>query len=471
MLLSILAFVGMAAVAPAPCERPAIDGRVECLTVRVPENRAKPAARSIDLFVLVARATVRATDDPIFFFTGGPGSAASASAGWLTQDLAALRASRDFVFIDQRGTGRSAPLRCETPRDIIERLRPMFDAAQSAACAKKLSASADLRFYTTSDAALDADDVRRALGYARINVHGSSYGTRAAWAYAARFPSRARTMLLHGPAPPGFYLPLPFARGLDAALDGLVALCAREAACAARFPSLAADVAKAFDRLRAGPVRVKVSAAGGPPRDGLFTYGELTEAVRYLMYGAYDARRLPLLLTRAAAGDYSPIAQASVENRLRNEQQLNRGMFLAVTCAEDVPFMGEAAIRDAVHGTRQGDYRIRQQIAACRSWPRGESRWWRASDTATAPAPLTVPTLVQAGALDPATPLVPARRAMQLLPNGRLMVIPQGAHAFGGLGIDDCLRAITTSFIARASVKGLDTSCVTAAKRPPFRVE
>lgn len=156
----------------------------------------------------------------------------------MSQELAELRASRDFVFIDQLGTGRSAPLPCPERGGVQRRVSKMFDRAEAAMCREALEAGADLRFYGTSDAVLDADDVRRVLGYRRINLHGSSYGTRTAWVYAARFPSRARAMLLHGPVPPCFYTPLPFGRALDASLAGVVAGCMADPACASRFPSL-----------------------------------------------------------------------------------------------------------------------------------------------------------------------------------------------------------------------------------------
>ena len=91
------------------------------------------------------------------------------------------------------------------------------------------------------------------LATTRINLHGSSYGTRLAWSYAAAFPERARTLVLHGPVPPGFLIPLPFAKGLETALNGLIADCLADPPCAARFPRLTADVEAAFERLRGGP--------------------------------------------------------------------------------------------------------------------------------------------------------------------------------------------------------------------------
>ena len=199
--------------------------------------------------------------------------------------------------------------------------------------------------------------------------------------------------------------------------------------------------------------------------ESAFSRGELAEAVRYLLYSATDARRIPLLLTQAAAGDYTPIARASANYRRGLNRSLNLGMYLSVTCAEDIAFLDDAAIAATSQNTKLGDYRARQQIAACSAWPRAA-----AASTArnNQPAPLRVPALIHAGAYDPATPLESARRAAALLPNGRLVVVPHGAHAFGGLGIDECLARMTTAFIAAGSAAAVDDSCVAQARRPPF---
>lgn len=446
----------------APCAWPGVDGRVECATIEVPENRAAPSARSIGVFLVVARATGAVSGPPVFFFTGGPGSAATRIAAAMTGELAALRASRDFVFIDQRGTGRSAPLECRPPEGLGRRLRPMFDRAEAAACRAALEAGADLRFYTTSDAALDVEDVRRALGYRRVGLHGSSYGTRAAWTYAARFPSRVAAMLLHGPAPPGFHIPLPFARGLDEALSGAVAACAADASCAERFPLLEADVTRAFDRLRRGPAPVRIGDVGGPLVEATISREELAEAVRYRLYTSAGAASLPSELTRAARGDFAPIANAAIANRARLDRALARGMYYSVTCAEDIPLITDEALARASAGTRLGEYRVRQQRQACREWPRG------AALPPAFSAPLATPALVLVGEFDPATPAADARRATALLPNGRLVVVPNGAHGFADLGIDACLATVTSAFFTRGSARDLDASCVAAARRPPF---
>ena len=49
--------------------------------------------------------------------------------------------------------------------------------AQVKACRQQLERTADLSQYTTAYSVEDLEDVRRALGYQRINLVGGSYGT------------------------------------------------------------------------------------------------------------------------------------------------------------------------------------------------------------------------------------------------------------------------------------------------------
>ena len=60
----------------------------------------------------------------------------------------------------------------------------------------------DPRYYTTSVAVRDLDDVRAALGYQQIDLYGVSYGTRVAQHYMRRYPERVRAAVLDGVVPP-----------------------------------------------------------------------------------------------------------------------------------------------------------------------------------------------------------------------------------------------------------------------------
>ncbi len=116
--------------------------------------------------------------------------------------LPRLSNRRDIVFVDQRGTGRSAPLDCEDTRHspLAESGRPRAPGRAGPASRRPSCRPApcrqesDLRFFTTTLAMQDLDAVRAAAGRARsINLVGGSYGTRAALEYQRQFPQAGAT--------------------------------------------------------------------------------------------------------------------------------------------------------------------------------------------------------------------------------------------------------------------------------------
>ena len=201
--------------------------------------------------------------DPVFFFAGGPGQSAIELAGPVAAQMGRLNNRRDLVFVDQRGTGRSAPLRCETDeqplRPLAEQFDPQLQLARLATCRERLMRlpHGDLRRYTTPIAMADADAVRRALGAPTINLVGASYGTRAALEYMRQFPRAVRRVVLDGVAPADMVLPASFSADNQAALDGLFEWCAADADCNARHPRLRATVA--------GPARWLAAAGADRP--------------------------------------------------------------------------------------------------------------------------------------------------------------------------------------------------------------
>jgi hypothetical protein len=183
LLATLPAPARAAALAPdgplwSPCG-PEWPSGAECGRVRVPENRAAPAGRTLDLFVvrLPGRGSPKAPE-PVFFLAGGPGDAASETASDLPGVLGILRPRRDLVFVDQRGTGRSHPLACagRGPGSRVEIGEP--SPAEARACRAALARQADLRRYTTEDAAEDLEAVRRALGYGAIDLLAATRAVR-----------------------------------------------------------------------------------------------------------------------------------------------------------------------------------------------------------------------------------------------------------------------------------------------------
>lgn len=74
-----------------------------------------------------------------------------------------VQTDRDIVLVDQRGTGKSNPLNCESKDDSLAALNESQDAILARLKACMAGYDADLTQYTTSIAMDDLDDVRAFL--------------------------------------------------------------------------------------------------------------------------------------------------------------------------------------------------------------------------------------------------------------------------------------------------------------------
>ncbi len=454
--------------APEPCRIQGLDEEVRCGVFEVFENRATRKGPRIPLKVLVLPATGKVRRaDPVVFFAGGPGDSATRGAAFIAGTYRTLRDQRDIVLVDVRGTGGSAPLECEEltgQRGVQAFLSEFLPVEGVKACYGRLSAR-DLGQYVTDSAVDDVADVVRALGYDRANLVGASYGTRAVLVYLRRHPRGVRTAVLQGTIPPDGRSPLTFARDAQAALDGLLAECSQDAACAAAFPKLGADLQGVLGRLASGPVTVEVKN----PRTGeavplTLTAMGLAQTIRYMLYIPGTASHLPLYLHEAAHGNFAPMAEtAYFFSSTLGAGGLSDGMFLSVTCSEDVPWIEEGEVAKAVQGTFLGDFRIRQQQAACAAWPVK-----RVSADYLKPVVSGAPTLLLSGERDPVTPARFGEQVARHLSRSRHLVVEDAAHGLEGMKGSECIDRLITEFIAAGTVEGLDTSCLKGVERPPF---
>lgn len=438
-----------------------------CGTHEVFEDRVRKVGRRIGLKVVVFPATGPAkAKDPVFYIPGGPGSSATEDAPWVVQDLARIRETRDLVFLDQRGTGGSNPLICEffNPADLQSFLGHWNPPNEVRECRKRLEQVADLRLYVTSIAIDDLDDVRAALGYKQINLLGVSYGTRFAVTYMKRYGKNVRTAILHGVSPPDQYMPTNFPQHTERALDGVLSECLADKECGAAFPNIRAETAAVLKKLIEGPVEVEVKMQPNEKPTKVRLSRDLAgEAVRYMLYQSGSASRVPLILHLASRGNFTPLAESAIFYRQVIVRPGANGMYLSVTCAEDLPWAKPGKDDNAMF---LGDYRLRQQREDCGLWPRGEIP----KDYAE-PARSDVPVLIFTGQWDPVTPPLYGDRAARSLRNSLHIVVPSGGHGFGGLQGLECLSTLQAQFLSTANVKRLDTSCVKAIRRHGFTLK
>ena len=450
-----------------PCPVPGTQEQMLCGTYEVFENRAKQSGRKLALNIAVLPARNKSPEpDPIFWITGGPGDGAARWAAYYYDSW--LRQSRDLVMVDQRGTGESNPLICDLPGSASNPqgyLDPAFKKlAPIRRCRNQLRKTADLKWYSTPTAMDDLDEVRQALGYDQINIYGVSYGSRAALVYARRHAGAVRTLLLSGIAPISYTAPLYHARGAQRALELILAECAADSQCSTAYPNVANEFNTVLDRLTQQPAMVTIADPHtGAPVEVALTRAAFADSLRTMMYNSARSRWVPYLIHLAFQGDPASFADfLATRNRYVRESAL--GLLLSVTCPEDVARIDAKQIPAETDGTFFGDGRVRQQGNACRVWPQAQL-----PANFGDPIESDVPVLMWSGQQDPVTPPEWGERAAENLPNSLHAVVP-GAHSSLTLLDTDCFRTVSSRFLDKGSVRGLNTRCANRIKLPPWEI-
>lgn len=459
---ALSAATAQAATPLKPCRIDGIPNELQCGSLQRPLDPARPDGVKVDIHYLVVPAMARNKQpDAVLMLAGGPGQSAIAVAARVLPRLSRLNNRRDLVFIDQRGTGKSAPLNCpdETQLPITEQLDTAAQMKRLDACRVTLEKLpyGDLRFFTTTIAMQDMEAVRQALGVPQWNLVGGSYGTRAALEYLRQFPTEVRRTVIDGVAPPDMVLPASFSPDTQAALDKLIAAHAKT------HPALRADWQKLLASLPR-EVTVAQPLTGRPER---FTVDRelLLRAVRPPLYQPALAAALPAAIHAAAAeGRFEGLFGLTTAFAGGKGMELAAGMHFSVMCAEDVPRLPTATDKPGEdYRTVDADMYAR----VCKTWPRGEVP---AAFYTLPPAPS--PVLVLSGGADPATPARHGERVAKALAVGhpervQHVVVPEAGHGVIAVG---CVRDLMFRFIdAKTDAAALpqDAACATRIPRPP----
>jgi pimeloyl-ACP methyl ester carboxylesterase len=438
----------------------------ECTQVIVPENPADPDSRALPLFVARLPALAREKKhEPLFVIAGGPGLGASAFYPGVASAFARIRRDRDIILVDQRGTGRSSPLNCPFDEQQMWEAGEDQTARVMRDCRERLAGEHDLAQYTTSMAVRDLDAVRATLGYPRIALYGSSYGTRVAQHYARRYPERTLALLLDGVVPPTRVLGPTTPLDAEAALHGIFGRCRADKDCTARFGDPLADYQELRRKLAAKPVRLAVNdPVSGAPRELIFSGALFAGALRLASYSADQAALLPLSLHLANRdGQYAPLATQYLLTASGYDSVLAYGMHNSVVCTEEVPFYAGANIdRAALELTFLGNSQLDALQALCVGWPTGPI-----DADLHAPLASKVPALLLSGGDDPVTPPSFGAEAAKGFARAQHIVLPGQGH---GQLLQPCMDRLMAQFLD-AAARGnasVDAGCLKDLAPAPF---
>ncbi len=454
------------AAGPAGFSSCRLDGGLAalCGTVQVPADPSDPDGETLDLGVAVLRGTAAAADAvPVYMLAGGPGQSAITAYPPVLAQLPELRRRHDVVLVDQRGTGRSSKMVCDEIDDPARRLDPTPDFEALERCRETLPL--DPRLVTTEHAVSDLDRVRAALGHERVALVGVSYGTRLALAYLRRHGDRVAVAVLDGVAPPPMVLFEDFAPDAQAALDGRLARCRADAACAAAFGDLGSRVSEALSELAGDPRPLVVQhPRTNEPVTLAWSRRLAASALRGLLYSTDLAPVLPFTLDRLAADDPGPLVAQALVFSDEVEASMAAGMMLSVVCAEDVPFFDPARARAKAEGTFLGTILVEAMAEVCQRWPHAV-----VSADVKAPVHSEVPVLLLSGELDPVTPPRWAELARKTLPNAIHHVSPGAGH---GTLLAACVPDLLVAFLRDpAATDAALAACADPPYEAPFFVD
>jgi pimeloyl-ACP methyl ester carboxylesterase len=446
-----------ASLSLAPCHVTDLPEPARCGALDVPENPQRPNGRHLSINVVVVPATATPVlPDPIAVLMGGPGEDAIRAAAYFAAQFASLRKDHDLLLVDQRGTGQPGALHCDlySPDNPAASLRDMFPVDAVKRCERQLRERADLTQYTYTHFANDLEQVRLALGYGPLNISAGSYGTRAAQVFMRTFPNSVRTAYLGSVVPIDVATPEPFPSTSQAALEKMLDACLADTDCKAAFPNLRAEFREMVARLDSGQARASIP--GGTDTAAL-DRGRVAEWFRAKLYRPRSAANLPWLIHQASLGDWTPIAAGILEDTREYDSALSFGLFFSITCNDDVPF---ARAEDVAKTTFLGDYRLRQQQAACSAWPKvSVPQGYRK------PVRSKVPTMFVSGDADGGTPLWFMEHASKGF-SEHITITQRGQ---GHTEWNDCVGKMYEQFVRSGSAHGFQASQCEPVPRPPFK--
>ncbi len=478
------------ALAFAPC---ASTPGFSCATLEVPLSRSGTAPGTVALSIEHLQAGSTPSRTAVVGLAGGPGQAANPLAAAMAKEMAPALGSRDLVVFDQRGTGSSGPLSC-----------PALEGGESLAAIGQAFEHCALQIgpargsYTTQESVADIEALREAMGYEKLVLYGTSYGTKVALEYAERYPQYVEALVLDSVVPPERDDPLQLAT-FSAMKPVFEELCS-QGACAGITSNPLGDVARLVAKMQKHALSGTVYDGSGHGHRAtmsdvdllnLIGAGDLNPALRALLpasvQSALRGDPAPLLRLNLLADGLIPnvpgVSLASSETiaaerdarlgsagpvklpgtPLASSDGLDEALFADTTC-EEQPFPWQ---RTALPSTRIAEalgalralpasafYPFNAPVAWADSLAPACARWPNLAPAPPAIAALPdVPALILSGEQDLRTPTAGAEAVAARIPGSQLLTVPYTGHSVLGTEFSGCAQSAVKAFFAGTAVQ------------------
>ncbi|MFC4119166.1 alpha/beta hydrolase [Nonomuraea zeae] len=427
----------------------------ECGKVQVPLDYAEPGGEKIDLALIRVKATGDRHGSLVFNF-GGPGASGVDTLALASRAFAGLASRYDLVSFDPRGVERSSGVKCGGRLDQLLGAGTAADGdrlAKEFAAACKRDSGKILPHVGTVNAARDLDRIRAALGDARLNYFGMSYGTHLGGVYATHFPKNVGRFVLDGAFDPTVTFEeraVIQATGFDHAFEAFAKDCVAQGCDLGTDPAtVERTVETLVDGLKTKPLKVG---------DRELTHGLAQLAVITPLYAKSTWPVLEQAAAAAVKGDGTTLlalADAYTGRKPDGTYSTMMTSLQAINCADNAerPTVAEtAAINDRVAKifpilSAEGSG------SACAHWPvKGDDAAKRIDATGSAPI------LVIGGKGDPATPYQWATKLTDQLRTGVLVTYEGEGHG-AYLSGNGCVMNTVDAYVLKGKVPAKGTSC------------
>jgi len=420
---------------------------------------------------------------------GGPGYSTTGSASSYAAMYGALLTRRNLLLVDQRGTGRSAPIDCPELQDLTTTY-----AAAAARCARRLGAHAHL--FGTKLSADDLAAVIDALGLGHVDVYGDSYGTFFAQVFASRHPDQVRSLVLDSAYPTygetAWYptQTLAMRRSFDL-------VCARTATCAALGVRTSSRLTTLVKSVRRAPLRGTVTGGDGLRHRITVDAPALVSLVFNATYGPVTYRELDAAIRSWQKGrDGLPLLRLVAEMQFpgggtSDPVDYSEGADAAVAC-QDYPQLfdmtksphvrrlqlAEAVVREsAKHPSLYAPFTIReylrsdwQELDWCTTWPTAPAAYRQGPVLPpTGRYPATVPVLVLSGELDSITTPAEGAIVARQWPDAVQVIVANSFHVTADADSDECAVRVLRAFVAAPTRRSVASSRACTRVVPPVR--
>ncbi|MFE9374860.1 alpha/beta hydrolase [Streptomyces sp. NPDC006711] len=456
---------------------------IQCATVDVPLDYARPTGPQIALTVSRSKATGKPAErqGALVYNPGGPGASSMffpMVAGM--PEWKRLAGAYDLVGYSPRGVARSAPLSCQDPAEFakaptqsppdpsasFKRERIAQAKAYAEGCAR--NAKDALRFYTSINNARDLDVLRAALGERKLTFMGASYGTYFGAVYATLFPSHIRRMVFDSAVDPdpdqiwyrsNLEQSLAFERRWE---DFRVWVAKHDDVY--HLGTSADDVLESYEKVRD---RVTREPAGG-------TVGPAQLQASFLKAGYYDdywASRATALSQYLKGNPKPLVQQASPRPQSARDDENGNAVYTAVEC-NDAAWPRDFATwdRDNTALARVAPFETWDNVwmnLPCAYWPVPQQR---PVDVRAAKGALP-PTLILAAERDAATPYPGALELQRRLPGSVLITEKKaGTHGLAG-GANACVNGYLEDYLLNGRTPVRRAACAPHPEPNPVSLD